>query len=694
MLETIEFLDLIWGEEDCYIDLPSKAGGHWIPWIAEWPTDRVLVGSRILSCLEDEEDIYFSAARFSGKGRRLTDVLPTRWLWADLDRTDPVFFDSDYLLPTVAWESSPGRYQCMWQLTRELKPELQTKLNQRLNYAVGADRGGWGLTKVLRPVGTRNFKYDPIADVELMWYDLDMVYDPKEVRDAVIRIEEEEADAETRVARSARDRQAGSGTESSARRIPGRARVLLRTPEEMVQVGERSERLWEMEKLLAEAGFPEDEIFDLVWPSAWNKHKEVNTGEDRLHREIAKVVAETPVTRVPSRPAPDVDTDEWEEDADQREPRRKHRVARPRVTSPFVDYATFLSTNIETPRWLIEDIWSAASHGIVGGEPKTSKSSLVMAMALSVATGKPFLNKYPVASQGPVLMIQEENAPWVVQDRLRKLANMYGLLGKKDVEISAAPAGSIADHIVRLNFPDEAPLRLLNNYGFDLTDEKDLSLLENEVRKTGAAMVVIDPLYLTMPGVNLSQSHEVGPLLQWLMALRHNYNCAVVLVHHWSKANDNSKLRRAGQRLLGTGFFHGWLESGLYLEKLEGDVLRVKIEREFRNVAPMGDLEVAWHMGDAGELDMSVDVSGFDEGEHMDIRIDELIRGLLPQHPDGLNLKHVALALGNNHTPSRELKQEVALAAKRLGWKVTRKQWGQGPAYIIYPNDARRKEKK
>ena len=693
MLETIEFLDLVWGEEECYVDLPSKAGGHWIPWIAEWPTDRVLVRRRVDSCLEDEEDIYFSAARFSSKGRRLADVLPTRWLWADLDRVDPVFFDSDYLLPTIAWESSEGRYQCMWLLSRELKPSIQTKLNQRLNYAVNADRGGWGLTKVLRPPGTKNFKYDPVAPVELLWYNSELVYQPTEVRDAVVRIEEEEAlaDGKGRVARRLRRVEA---TSDHARRIPGRARSLLATPTEMVQVGERSERLWELEKLLAEAGFPEEEIFNLVWPCSWNKHREVRTGEDRLRKEIAKVLEETPVKPQLTRPSVRVERDvrdqapepDWDDD-----PPRKKRSAR--VVSPFVDYATFLSTNIETPRWLIEDIWSSSSHGIVGGEPKTSKSTMVTAMALSVATGKPFLNKYPITEPGPVLMIQEENAPWRVQDQLRKLAKMYGLLGKKDVEISEAPRGSIAEHVVRLNFPDEAPLRLLNNYGFDLTDEKDLRLLEREVQKTGAVMVIIDPLYLTMPGINLSQSHEVGPLLQWLMALRHNHNCAVVLVHHWAKANDNSKLRRAGQRLLGTGFFHGWLESGLYMEKLDGDdALRVKVEREFRNVAPMGDLEIAWKMGEPGELDMDVEVDDFSQLGHTQTQVGRVIEKLLPQcDARGLNLRLVVEKLGMNR--DADSRQEVAHAAHLEGYKVKRKKYPNGYGYIIYPDDAYRKKK-
>lgn len=693
-LSSLDFLQLVWGEGDCYVDLPSKAGGHWIPWYAEWPRDRAMVGRRVDSCLEDHEDLYFSAARFVSRGRRIRDVLPSQWLWADLDSVDPVFLEEDYLTPTLAWESSPGRYQCLWRLTKPLDPQIQTKLNRRLSLAIGADRGGWDLTQVLRPVGTRNFKYDPIADVTLLWHNEELIYEPGQVRDAVWRIEEEEAAADGKVRETTAARQVRVAKERVSRtRIPARARRLLRTPPEMVVVGERSGRLWELERLLADAGLNKDEIFDLVWPTPWNKHADRrHGGEEQLRREIKKALAQAQEQAARKRaerndgdtsdrrPARAAGKDLRHDPPDSLEDEAATRGRR--RTSPFVDYATFISTNIEAPRWLIEDIWSSASHGIIGGEPKTSKSTFTLAMGLSIATGQPFLGRYPVITPGPVLIIQEENAPWMMQDRLRKLAKFYGILGKKDVEISEAPKGSIAEHTVRLNFPDEAPLYLLNNYGFDMTDDRDLELLEKEVQRVGASMVIIDPLYLVMPGVNLSNSHEVGPFLQWLMALRHNHNCGVALVHHWAKANENTKLRRSGQRLMGTAFFHGWLESGLYMEIMEQgeDLLRIKVEREFRSVAPQRDLEVAWQLGEPGELDMKVTVHEWNqEGQ-----VASIIERLLPQCDErGLNVKLISTEMGMPDGPQTKL--EMARLARSAGYQVQRKKYSNGVGYVIYP---------
>src|SRR5690606_41428795 len=63
-------------------------------------------------------------------------------------------------------------------------------------------------------------------------------------------------------------------------------------------------------------------------------------------------------------------------------------------------------------------IWARRSHGIVAGEPKSFKSTYVMDLAISVASGEPFLGKYPVIESGPVIYVQNENADWILKDRI------------------------------------------------------------------------------------------------------------------------------------------------------------------------------------------------------------------------------------------------------------------------------------
>jgi len=61
--------------------------------------------------------------------------------------------------PTAVVESSPGREQFYWGLSRPLPPEVGERLNRRLALFMGADRSGWDLTQLLRPPRTPNHKY-------------------------------------------------------------------------------------------------------------------------------------------------------------------------------------------------------------------------------------------------------------------------------------------------------------------------------------------------------------------------------------------------------------------------------------------------------------------------------------------------------------------------------------------------------
>ena len=685
-MEAEEFLELVWGEYHGWVDLPAKVGDYWVPWNYEWDGDADLpITRRIDSCLRDEESLYFSVAMFTKKGRRIEDVKPTAWLWADLDDVHPTVARDDGLLPTIAWESSPGRFQALWRLDRRLRPETLAKLNQALTYHLGADLGGWDLTQVLRLPGTRNFKYSPAPEVTLLWAN-NTTYDPREVWAKVRASLPDE---------TLPDGQNLPDGPRPARPMPARVRALLRVPSDSVVEGERSSQLWAIECLLAEAGWGEDDIYRVVSVSAWNKWAKVATGERRLRTEIRKALAHVrrkattrrdDSDRRPSGGAgvladgaieaggggeePVVGAPEGDEPAEDTVP-----------DLPFVRYSSFMAMEITPPRWLIEDIWTAGSHGIFGGEPKTSKTTVSLAMSLSVASGRPFLGKYRVATPGPVLMVQEENAPVDMQDKLRKLAFFSGLIRAGAVDTRRAARGSLGKRAVTLDFPDEVPLRLLNNWGFDLTQEEHREALWAEVDAVRPVLVVLDPLYLLLPGVNLNQSHEVTPYLKWLLLMRNEFGCAVQVIHHQGKVTVDNAGRRSGQRLMGSALFHGWVDSAIYtsavdLREERPGWLGVQLEREFRTMPPQKDLQVAMFLGKPGDIDrMQVEVQEWG--------LQDSILAYLENSGD-TTARKVAEALG--------LDVKVVVGrAKEAGYKVTPRKYPTGVGFMISSNGAEKR---
>jgi hypothetical protein len=626
--KILDFLSLVWGDRMGWVDIPSKSGGHWIPFSASWPEDKPLIRRRLESCLEDQEDVYFSVAQFGEEGRRIKDTLGSAWLWADLDRVGPDDCAVLDLTPSVCWESSPWRYQALWRLDRRLKPAALSELNRALTYAIGGDRGGWDLTQVLRPVGTRNFKYPGGPEV------LEVYRDGPEYSAKVLyrRLKDH---VQPRHA----PRMGASVQGRGDSKIPARARALLATPAERVVVGERSGKLWELECLLAEAGLEEDQIVELVAPSAWNKWPR---SERRLRDDVQKAIDHVARKSPPVGRAGGVvsggnggktkgeaekalvekvvRTDEAEFD-DLDLSVASEEAAERRIDLPFVKYSGFMAQNLEAPRWLVQDLWMAQSHGIIGGEAKSSKSLLAMAMGLSIASGEPFLGleRFNVSSPGPVLMIQEENSPWDVQDKLRKLARLYRLIKGRDIERTPAEEGSVAGQIVRLSFPTDAPLMLLNNFGFDMSQEENREALEEAIQREGAVLLVLDPLYLMLGGEDADKSWNVLPFQRWLLSLRYTYGCAVALVHHFGKPRMENKGVRQGHRLLGSGTWYNWVDSAVYCEALDpvgwfdeekrGLKVnrRLQVEREWRSAPPQEALELRMHMGGPGSLRMIVE---------------------------------------------------------------------------------------
>jgi hypothetical protein len=203
------------------------------------------------------------------------------------------------------------------------------------------------------------------------------------------------------------------------------------------------------------------------------------------------------------------------------------------------------------------------------------------------------------------MVIQEENAPWVVQDRLRKLARFYGLIGDGDWKELRGRRGDAARRL-RVVFPKDLPLWLVNNHGMNLTREEDRGSIEENVRRLGVRLLVIDPLYLVCGSVGLASERELHPILQWLLWLRYELDCAVVLVHHFRKSDTTLDGRpvRHGQRLLGSMTLHAWLECGMYCESepAERGVLKTTIHREFRNVGVRAPLKATIEMGEPGSL--------------------------------------------------------------------------------------------
>lgn len=189
-------------------------------------------------------------------------------------------------------------------------------------------------------------------------------------------------------------------------------------------------------------------------------------------------------------------------------------------------------------RWLIEPLWIHAGVGTIGGLPKSCKSWMGLDMAVSVASGTPCLDTFPVRDPGGVLLYMAEDASSLVKARLRGLCRHRGL------DLNALPIDVITAPIVRLDL---------------LVDQQRLA---ETVRRRVPRLLLLDP-FVRLHQVNENQAGEVAAILGYLRALQRAYQLAVIVTHH-SRKNGSAT---GGISLRGSGDFFAWVDTALSLRR-------------------------------------------------------------------------------------------------------------------------------
>jgi hypothetical protein len=121
-----------------------------------WPAEKEEAAAYLEGESDRGRDAYFAVHLFTRPGtRKAESAARILALWVDGDGAQ---VPENWPQPTAVVESSPGRQHFYWKLTRPIAPEEATRLNRRLCYGMGGDKGKWGLGTVLRAPGTLNYK--------------------------------------------------------------------------------------------------------------------------------------------------------------------------------------------------------------------------------------------------------------------------------------------------------------------------------------------------------------------------------------------------------------------------------------------------------------------------------------------------------------------------------------------------------
>lgn len=565
--EQLRLLTKIWGR--------TEKGFVFLPWIPvaqartaarkrswkegkafQWPEDKVAIQAHLEQHKEDE--LYFAPMVFSGKARQSDLAMKSDRLWADLDEADPNHIEED-LKPTHAWETSPGRFAAVWEMTSD-QPEAYAPgmENHRLTMHLGADPSGWDITQLLRVPGSANNKPGRPEGTrgKLLWsdrgrHDWDAFDElpPVEVVDAVSidNLSEKLIDAVDRHAIWAKVRL----------KVSRRVREYMRMKDTAGL--DRSETAWQIARDLADAGCEIHEIVAIMRPSIWNKFEGRQDELKRLMIEASKAVAQVSKS--------DADRNEaLEESLDDDEAPKPEGLVSFQVDESFL--------NVPRPKWMIRDLWIEGGVGFIAGAPKSMKSWLALHMAFAVATRTNYW-EHSIPKSRPVLYIQQEDDVNTVKHRLGIIVDSqddryhwHGVMRLNDAQQ------------VEWHPPTVTPslLSVTVQSGFTASNAGWQVWLEEMIAAHDIGLVVMDTLMTVSGGIDIDSAREVkGEMLDPLKIIARQHNCAMIFVHHNTKGGQNN---RGAMNMSGSGQIHAWADCGIYVHERNGNELKIEIENK------------------------------------------------------------------------------------------------------------------
>ncbi|WP_181435480.1 AAA family ATPase [Curtobacterium sp. MCPF17_051] len=179
--------------------------------------------------------------------------------------------------------------------------------------------------------------------------------------------------------------------------------------------------------------------------------------------------------------------------------------------------AAELATEPEPMQWLVRSVWPVGAYGVYGGAKKTLKSYMLMALAVAVASGYPFLGRFEVPDPRPVLLYLAEGGRQNAQRRLQSIA------ASMNVDLGTLPLSAVFD---------AAPIG----------SEELSAAVTRDVADLAPGLVVLDALYhFHAAGVEAQNLYERGPMLAELQRLVVGPDRALIVADHFSKSASQTR---------------------------------------------------------------------------------------------------------------------------------------------------------
>jgi len=263
--------------------------------------------------------------------------------------------------------------------------------------------------------------------------------------------------------------------------------------------------------------------------------------------------------------------------------------------------------------WTVEGLIPSAAPSAIAGEPKSGKTILAEEICICVAAGIPILG-FPVR-QGPVLLFPFEDPKRLTQRRLWWIARAHGIDPR-------SLAGSLC----------------VSDQSLGLDERSDVERLRRSIERYHPLLILIDSLSRIHSGDENSKQ-DMGVVHKVWGDLAREYECAIVIIHHFAKSNERDK-RGPGQRMRGSSDIHALVRQVVGVMGAEEDQVKTISCSGNLDGKPKPFLAELVGSEDRGKKTLSWAHRG-NAREYQDSRIREAIVAVLGGNGEGLGAKAV-----------------------------------------------------
>ena len=188
----------------------------------------------------------------------------------------------------------------------------------------------------------------------------------------------------------------------------------------------------------------------------------------------------------------------------------------------------------------------AFGYTMLAGHAKSGKTTLCLQLCISIATGTPFLNTFPIEQPGAgVLYCYLENSDNGIRKILKEQRQQWG--GTQ---------------------PELTNLYLLEAKGLCLQRQEDLRYLRNMIQEKKIELCIIDPISLAMKNDQNDYS-VVRSLVNTLLQMGRDTGTAFLLIHHFHK--PGMVKREPIHAMIGSSAWGNFAESVIGVERWAQD---------------------------------------------------------------------------------------------------------------------------